>query len=49
MGFGLYFSYFPTFKTGDNSKPENYRGITITSNIGKLLNMALPGLFSYFF
>lgn len=31
----------PIFKTGDNSKPDNYRGITITSNIGKLFNMVL--------
>ena len=31
----------PLFKTGDNVKPENYRGITITSNIGKLFNMVL--------
>ena len=31
----------PLFKTGDNSKPENYRGITITSNIGKLFNLVL--------
>ena len=27
----------PLFKTRDNAKPENYRGITITSNIGTLL------------
>ena len=25
----------PLFKTGDNANPENYRGITITSNLGK--------------
>ena len=31
----------PIFKTGDNSNPDNYRGITITSNIGKLFNMIL--------
>lgn len=31
----------PIYKTGDNLKPENYRGITITSNIGKLFNMVL--------
>ena len=31
----------PIFKTGDNSDPDNYRGITITSNIGKLFNMIL--------
>ena len=29
----------PIFKTGDNSDPDNYRGIIITSNIGKLFNM----------
>ena len=31
----------PIFKTGDNSNPDNYRGITITSNIRKLFNMVL--------
>ena len=31
----------PIFKTGGNSNPDNYRGITITSNIGKLFNMVL--------
>ena len=31
----------PLFETGDNAKPENYRGITITSNIGKRFNMVL--------
>ena len=31
----------PIFKTGDSSNPENYRGITITSNIGKVLNNRL--------
>ena len=31
----------PLFKTGDNANPENYRGITITSNLGKLFNMVL--------
>ena len=31
----------PVFKTGDNSNPDNYRGITITSNLGKLFNMIL--------
>ena len=31
----------PIFKTGDSSNPDNYRGITITSNIGKLFNMIL--------
>ena len=31
----------PIFKTGDNSNPDNYRGITITSNIGKLFNIVL--------
>ena len=31
----------PIFKTGDNSDPDNYRGITVTSNIGKLFNMIL--------
>ena len=29
------------FKTGDSSQPENYRGITITSNVGKLFNLVL--------
>ena len=31
----------PIFKTGDSSQPENYRGITITSNVGKLFNLIL--------
>ena len=31
----------PIFKTGDSSNPENYRGITITSNIGKVFNNRL--------
>ena len=31
----------PIFKTGDSSNPENYLGITITSNIGKVFNMVL--------
>ena len=31
----------PIFKTGDSSKPENCRGITITSNVGKLFNLIL--------
>ena len=31
----------PIFITGDSSNPENYRGITITSNIGKVFNMVL--------
>ena len=31
----------PIFKTGDSSQPENYRGITITSNVGKLFNLVL--------
>ena len=31
----------PVFKTGDSSQPENYRGITITSNVGKLFNLIL--------
>ena len=31
----------PIFKTGDSSNPENYRGIIITSNIGKVFNMGL--------
>ena len=36
----------PIFKIGDNnSDPDNYRGITITSNIGKLLNMILISRF----
>jgi hypothetical protein len=34
--------YFnPIFKSGDRSKPENYRGITITGCLGKLLNSIL--------
>ena len=42
--FNLIFSsgiYSSSWASGDNSKPENYRGITITSNIGKLFNMVL--------
>ncbi|MEW8547303.1 MAG: hypothetical protein AB2693_27665, partial [Candidatus Thiodiazotropha sp.] len=31
----------PIFKTGDTTQPENYRGITINSNVGKLFNMIL--------
>jgi hypothetical protein len=31
----------PIFKSGDRSKPENYRGITITGCLGKLLNSIL--------
>ena len=31
----------PIFKTLDSSKPENYRGITITFNVGKLFNLIL--------
>ena len=31
----------PIFKTGDCRQAENYRGITINSNIGKLFNMIL--------
>ena len=31
----------PIFKTGDSSQPDNYRGITITSNVGKLFNLIL--------
>ena len=31
----------PIFITGDSSNPENYLGITITSNIGKVFNMVL--------
>ena len=29
------------FKTGDSSQPENFRDITITSNVGKLFNLIL--------
>lgn len=31
----------PIFKTGDSRQPENYRGIAINSNVGKLFNMVL--------
>lgn len=31
----------PIFKTGDSASPENYRGIAISSNIGKLFNIVL--------
>ena len=31
----------PIFKSGDRSKPENYRGIAITGCLGKLLNSIL--------
>ena len=39
----------PIFKTGDSSNPDNYRGITITSNIGKLFNIILNVRFFFFF
>ena len=29
----------PLFKTRDSSQPDNFRGITITSNVGKLFNL----------
>ena len=31
----------PIFKSGDPTDPNNYRGITITSNLGKLFNTIL--------
>ena len=31
----------PLFKTGDSSQPKTFRGITITSNVGKLFNSIL--------
>ena len=31
----------PIFKSNDPSDPNNYRGITITSNLGKLFNNVL--------
>ena len=29
------------FKTGNSSQPENFRGITITSNVRKLFNLII--------
>lgn len=39
----------PIFKTGDSSDPDNYRGITITSNIGKLFNTILNSRLDKYF
>ena len=39
----------PIYKKGDRTNPSNYRGITITSCLGKLFNMVLNERLSKFF